>query len=136
MLDRELPAATALERPLHEVEACLERLGAALIDRESGDAGAFEPSAIEQHAAHLHAALKDAVEAFRSAAALGQIPASLRHRLVVAGGRMAAQRTALSRANVSLDRAIDVLMPVELGDLYGAGGKADRRLLGGGSIQA
>jgi hypothetical protein len=49
---------------------------------------------------------------------------------------MAAQRTALSRANVSLDRAIDVLMPAELGELYGASGKSDRRFFPGGSIQA
>ncbi|XHS76711.1 hypothetical protein ACFJGW_13335 [Burkholderiaceae bacterium UC74_6] len=133
MPDRELPLSSNLEQPLLEVEGCLERLGAALI---GGETSPIEPSAIEQHAEHLHAALREAVEAFRSAASQGQIPASLRHRLVLAGGQMAAQRTALSRANVSLDRAIDVLMPAEMGDLYGASGKSDRRYFPGGSIQA
>jgi hypothetical protein len=128
MSDREALSIPDLEQPLLEVEACLERLGAALTGREA--------TVIEQQAAHLHRTLAQAVDAFRVAAAQGNVPAPLRNRLVVASGRMAAQRTVLTRANVSLDRAIDVLMPAEIGDLYGASGKADRRRHSGGSISA
>ena len=117
-----------LEQPLLAVEDCLERLGAALRGREA--------SSIEQQAADLHRALAQAVEAFRRAALVGSVPAPLRNRLVMASGQMAAQRTVLTRANVSLDRAIDVLMPAEIGDVYGASGKAAKRLRSGGSIQA
>ncbi|MBV8501789.1 MAG: hypothetical protein JO006_08730 [Paucibacter sp.] len=128
MPDREQLCAPELEQPLAEVEDCLERLGAALTGSEV--------STIEQQAAHLHRALAQAVEAFRAAAAKGKVPAPLRNRLVIASGRMAAQRTVLTRANVSLDRAIEVLMPAEIGDVYGVSGKSDRRLRSGGSVQA
>ena len=121
-------ASPELEQPLLEVEACLQRLGAALTGRET--------QSIEQQAAALHRALAQAVEAFRLAALQGTVPAPLRNRLVMASGQMAAQRTVLTRANVSLDRAIDVLMPTEVGDVYGASGKAARRSRSGGSIQA
>jgi hypothetical protein len=64
------------------------------------------------------------------------VPAALRNRLVRAGGLLAAQRETLARGNASLDRALDVLIPSEPTGLYGAGGKAERRSLGGGSYQA
>jgi hypothetical protein len=48
----------------------------------------------------------------------------------------AAQRETLARGNASLDRALDVLIPSEPTGLYGAGGKAERRSVGGGSYQA
>jgi len=128
MSDREVLSSLAIEQPLIEVEDCLARLGAALTGREA--------AVIEQQAAHLHQALAQAVEAFRYAALVGTVPAPLRNRLVLASGQMAAQRTALTRANVSLDRAIDVLMPAELSDVYAASGKAAKRPRSGGSIQA
>ncbi len=128
MSDREAISSPELEQRLCEVENCLDRLGAALTGREA--------QSIEQQAAELHQSLAQAVDAFRVAASQGNIPQTLRNRLVMASGQMAAQRTVLSRANVSLDRAIDVLMPTELGDVYGASGKPARRFRSGGSISA
>lgn len=122
------PIAPKLEQPLLEVEGCLNLLGDALLHRDM--------AAIEQHAVHLQGALAQAVEAFREAARTGSLPPQLRNRLVMAGGRMAAQRESLSRASVALDRAIDVLMPSDPGDVYGSSGKAERRGRLRGSIQA
>jgi hypothetical protein len=122
------PIAQNLEQPLLEVEGSLNRLGEALLRRDM--------AAIELHAASLHGALAQAVAAFREAASTGSLPAQLRNRLVLAGGRMAAQRESLSRASVALDRAIDVLMPADLGDVYGASGKAERRSRTRGSLLA
>ncbi len=122
------PIRPDLELPLLAVEGRLNQLGEALLQRDL--------AAVEQHAAELHGALAEAVEAFRSAARLGALLQPLRNRLVVAGGRMAAQRESLSRASVALDRAIDVLMPADPGDVYGSGGKAERRARLRGSIQA
>ena len=122
------PITRDLEQPLLEVEARLNRLGEALLHRDL--------AAVEQHAAELHGALAQAVETFRAAARTGSLPPQLRNRLVLAGGLMAAQRESLSRASVALDRAIDVLMPADAGDVYGSGGKAERRGPLRGSIQA
>ncbi|MBW8846137.1 MAG: hypothetical protein JF607_14320, partial [Burkholderiales bacterium] len=72
---------------------------------------------------------------FSEAARTGNVPAALRNRLVRAGGLLAAQRETLARGNASLDRALDVLIPSEPTGLYGAGGKAERRSVGG-SYQA
>ena len=47
--------------------------------------------------------------------------------------RESVQRESLARGNASLDRALDVLIPSEPTGLYGAGGKSERRLVGGGS---
>jgi len=116
-----------LELPLVEVESCLNLLGEALLRRDT--------QAIELHAASLHVALAKAIERFSAAARAGNVPAGLRNRLVLAGGRVAAQRESLARATAALDRAIDVLMPAEATGVYSASGKAERKSLGG-SIQA
>lgn len=117
-----------LEQPLLAVEACLKQLGDALASRD--------PAAIEQHAADLHQLLARAVQAFGEAARQGSLPSALRHRLVRAGGLLAAQRETLARGNASLDRALEVLIPSEPTGLYGAGGKPERRGLGSSSFQA
>lgn len=118
----------ALEQPLLAVESCLNLLGEALLRRDS--------QAIELHAAALHQALAQAIAMFSEAARVGAVPPNLRHRLVQAGGRVAAQRESLARATAALDRAIDVLMPGEASGLYSALGKTERKTLGGGSYQA
>ncbi|MFT7721925.1 MAG: hypothetical protein QM788_03700 [Roseateles sp.] len=123
-----LPLGAELEQPLLAVEAALNQLGDALARRDT--------AAIEQHAAELHQHLARAVQSFREAARTGGVPTALRHRLVRAGGLLAAQREALARGNASLDRALDVLIPSEPTGLYGAGGRAERRSLGGGGYQA
>ena len=114
-----------LEQPLLAVEAALNLLGDALARRDA--------AAIEQHSAELHQQLARAVQSFTEAARTGSV---LRNRLVRAGGLLAAQRETLARGNASLDRALDVLIPSEPTGLYGAGGKAERRSMGGGSFQA
>ncbi|MDT8999302.1 hypothetical protein RQP53_08500 [Paucibacter sp. APW11] len=121
------PLSQELEQPLLEVESCLNLLGEALVRRDS--------AAIEMQAAALHQALAQAIKAFGEAARAGNVPANLRHRLVLAGGRVAAQRESLARATAALDRAIDVLMPSESTGLYSALGKSERKTLGG-SFQA
>lgn len=117
-----------LEQPLLAVETCLNQLGDALARRDS--------AAIELNAGQLQQLLARAVQAFSEAARTGSVPADLRHRLMRAGGLLAAQREALARGNASLDRALDVLIPSEPTGLYGAGGKAERKSVGGGSYQA
>jgi hypothetical protein len=117
-----------LEQPLLAVEACLNLLGEALLRRDT--------QAIELHASALHQSLAEAITLFSEAARNGHVPAGLRHRLVQAGGRVAAQRESLARATAALDRAIDVLMPGEATGLYSALGKSERKSLGGGSYQA
>lgn len=119
------PLSAELEQPLLAVEAALNQLGDALARRDA--------AAIEQHSADLHQHLARAVQSFGEAARSGGVPAALRNRLVRAGGLLAAQREALARGNASLDRALDVLIPSEPTGLYGAGGKSERRLAGGGS---
>ncbi len=119
------PLSAELEQPLLAVEAALNQLGDALARRDA--------AAIEQHAADLHHHLARAVQSFAEAARTGSVPAALRHRLVRAGGLLAAQRESLARGNASLDRALDVLIPSEPTGLYGAAGKSERRLAGGGS---
>jgi len=125
--DPDAALSLELEPPLLEVESCLNLLSDALLRRDT--------VAVEQHAAALHQSLARAVERFSQAARTGNIPPQLRNRLVVAGGRVAAQRESLARATASLDRAIDVLMPGEPTGLYSALGKSERKSLGG-SIQA
>jgi hypothetical protein len=122
------PLSAELEQPLLAVEAALNQLGDALARRDA--------AAIEQHSAELHQHLARAVQSFSEAARTGSVPAALRNRLVRAGGLLAAQRESLARGNASLDRALDVLIPSEPTGLYGAGGKAERRSVGGGSFTA
>jgi hypothetical protein len=120
-----------LEQPLQAVEDCLAALGVALTRQDT--------RAVDEVAAQLHAALAAAVDHFARAARAGGVPPRLRQRLAVASGQVAAQREALARATASLDRAMDVLMPVRAAPaagLYGALGNSDRNGACGGSLLA
>lgn len=110
----------ALEASLQAVEMHLGALGAALRDRDS--------VAIERHASDLHRALAAAIHRFSFASRQPSgVPQSLRQRLALASGQVAAQRESLARATAALDRAIDVLMPSPLpATVYGTGGQSDR----------
>ena len=116
-----------LEDKLLAVEAQLAHLGDALIARNT--------QGIDVYSTELHRALARAVDHFTMAANAGTVPLALRRRLAAAGGQVAAQREALSRATAALDRAIDVLMPRETPALYSAYGSASRNFRGG-SVQA
>ena len=116
-----------LEPTVAAVEARLQALADALRGQDA--------AAIELHANELHRALANAVNRFAVAAKAGQIPPALRHRLVNAGGVVAAQRESLARATAALDRAIDVLLPGDAASVYSSTGAAGRSTLGG-SIQA
>ena len=112
-----------LEAALGAVESGLASLGDALQARDSAD--------IDRHATELHRALATAVDHFAHAARGGALPQALRTRLAHASGKVAAQRESLARATAALDRAIDVLIPSELGGLYSTHGAAERSILGG-----
>jgi len=120
-------ADPVLESTLSAVESRLSSLGEALRARDL-------PS-IDLHASELHRALSNAVDHFSRAARSGPLPASLRRRLVDAGGSVAAQRESLARATAALDRAIDVLLPRDAPVMYGNYGAAER-LGRGGSVHA
>lgn len=124
-----LDAHAPLEAALTALEGCLAALGEALRERDAG--------AIDRHAGALHGALSGAIACFGRAAQTGSVPAALRHRLAVAGGRVAAQRESLARATAALDRAIDALMPApaRAGALYDATGGA-RASRSGASVSA
>lgn len=107
-----------LEPMLVAVEQGLDALGVALRDADS--------LGIARHADALHGALAAAVEGYRCAARSARVPAALRHRLALAGAKVAAQREALARATAALDRAIDTLMPQSGGALYSPLGNAQR----------
>ncbi|MCU0967625.1 MAG: hypothetical protein MUF03_02195 [Rubrivivax sp.] len=107
-----------LEPRLAAVEERLAGLGAALTRHDA--------AAIESEASALHEALASALDHFGRAARQGGVPPALRQRLAIAGARVAAQREALARAMVSLDLAIDALLPPPASALYSAGGHADR----------
>jgi hypothetical protein len=121
-------AGSELEQPLLVVENALKALSEVLSLRDA--------AAIEQHAAQLQQALAEAMASFGAAARNGGVPPALRHRLMMAGGLVAAQRESLSRSSTALDRALDVLIPAELTGLYSAGGRAERKQTSGGSFQA
>lgn len=120
-----LQRAAELEPPLAELEDCLGGLAQALC--------ANDAQAIEEQAGKLHSALARAIAQFTRAAKAGQVPPALRHRLALAGGRVAAQREALARATASLDRAIDLLLPAEpvASGIYGALGGSSRQSASG-----
>jgi hypothetical protein len=121
--------AIELERPLQAVE---EQLGALALGLQRQDTDAIDRAA---HA--LHVALAAAVEHFALAARRGNIPLSLRRRLAVASGQVAAQREALARATASLDRAIDALLPrPAAGGVYSAAGAGLRTTGTPGSLLA
>ena len=127
---RALQQAAALEGPLAAVEVGLHALSMALHRQDA--------PAVERMAAELHTALATAVDHFGRAARSGGVPPSLRRRLALAGGQVAAQREALARATASLDRAIDVLLPRLPAQpaLYSAGGNTSRSMGQGGSLLA
>ena len=127
---RALHQAAALEAPLAAVEDGLNALSMALHRQDA--------PAVERMAAELHSALAAAVDHFGRAARTGGVPPSLRRRLALAGGQVAAQREALARATASLDRAIDVLLPRLPAQpaLYSAGGNTPRSIGQGGSLLA
>lgn len=127
---RGLHQAAALEAPLAAVEDGLHALSMALHRQDA--------PAVERMAAELHTALAAAVDHFARAARGGGVPPSLRRRLALAGGQVAAQREALARATASLDRAIDVLLPPMTTQpaLYSAGGSTARATGQGGSLLA
>lgn len=113
-----------LEAALALVELSLAALGDALREHDA--------QAIESRASELHRALAQAVHRFAHAARSGGVPPSLRSRLALASGRVAAQRESLARATAALDRAIDVLMPRENGAVYSAQGGTERTTVSGG----
>jgi hypothetical protein len=128
MLDPVIPrpaptGAPELEDTLSAVESRLAALGTALRARDA--------TAIDLEATELHRALARAVDRFALAARHGALPPALRHRLVTASGRVAAERESLARATAALDRAIDVLMPRDAATLYSAQGSAERSRTGG-----
>ena len=120
-----LPAAPSaeLETTLVALETQLVALGAALQARDG--------AAIDAHASELPRALARAVTRFSAAAQGGAVPAPLRQRLVMASSIVAAQRESLARATAALDRAIDVLMPREAGNVYSVRGTAERAVSSG-----
>jgi hypothetical protein len=127
---RALQQAAALEAPLAAVEDGLNALSMALHRQDA--------PAVERVAAELHCALAAAVDHFARAAKAGGVPPSMRRRLALAGGQVAAQREALARATASLDRAIDVLLPrlPAQPTLYSAAGNTSRSASQGGSLLA
>lgn len=119
-----LQRVAELEPPLTALEDSLAGLAQALCSNDA--------QAIDARADELHRALALAVGRFAQAARSGQVPGTLRQRLALAGGRVAAQREALARATASLDRAIDVLLPANpMQPVYDAGGNAGRRACAG-----
>ena len=103
---------------LAAVEGRLAALGEALRTRDS--------AGIELHAGELQRALVNAVDPFARAARSGELSPAWRHRLALAGAQVAAQRESLARATASLDRAIELLLPVEGSALYSTHGNPQR----------
>ncbi|HEV8690605.1 MAG TPA: hypothetical protein VGQ91_09945 [Ideonella sp.] len=98
-----LRQATDLESALVAVEARLAELGEALKLRDA--------EATEAASAALHRTLSVAVDYASQAARNGGMPPALRRRLAMAGGQVAALRESIARASVSLDKAIEILLP-------------------------
>ena len=118
------PAALAchatLEQAVVKVETCLATLGEALRQR---DALAIETAAIS-----LQGALTSTLHRLSAAVReTGGVPLPLRRRLARASGEVAAQREGVLRANASVQRALDVLMPSDaLTAAYAADGARAR----------
>ena len=112
-----LRQASDLESALAAVELRLAELGEALKQR---DAEATEIASVA-----LHRALSTAVDFSSQAARNGGMPPALRRRLAMAGGQVAALRESIARASVSLDKAIEILLPEAAptqSSVYGAQG--------------
>lgn len=116
-------ASTELETALAGVELQLGRLTEALTSRDM--------AAIETVATSLQRALGDTLDRFsRHNRSHGSLPAALRQRLVLAAGRVSAQRASLARASTTMDRALQILMPGD-GPLYTAQGQTAHQRPGG-----
>ena len=113
-----LTPVSPLEPVLAAVEGRLAALGEALRMRDS--------AGIDCHASELQRALAHAVDPFTRAAHRGELPPTWRLRLALAGAQVAAQRESLARATASLDRAIELLLPVEGSALYSTHGNPQR----------
>ena len=118
-----LTSGSQLGELMAAVEGRLAALGEALRTRDS--------AGIELHSAELQRALANAVDPFARAARSGELPLAWRHRLALAGAQVAAQRESLARATVSLDRAIEVLLPAAASALYSTQGNPQRAARGG-----
>jgi hypothetical protein len=93
-----------LEDAVATIETRLAALGHALRQRDA--------LAIETSAQGLQRAFTSAIHRFTAAAREADgIPLPLRRRLAIARGQVAAQRETLARANATLDRAMNVLLP-------------------------
>lgn len=116
-------ATTELETALAGVELQLGRLADALQQRDL--------AAVEPVASGLQRELADTLDRFaRHQRAHGGLPAALRQRLVLAAGRVSAQRASLARASTAMDRALQILMPGD-GPLYTPQGHAAHQRPGG-----
>lgn len=98
-----LRETSELESTLGAVERCLADLADSL-KRHDADA-------TEAASAALHRALSAAMERASHAARHGGMPPTLRRRLAIAGGQVAALREAIARATTSLDKSIEILLP-------------------------
>lgn len=115
-----------LEAALATVETLIAQLGQALSEHD--------PAATETASAALHRALGQAVDRATRAARHGGMPPALRRRLAACGGQVAALREAVARASVSLDKALEILLPgagTARANVYGADGQAARTSTGG-----
>ena len=126
-----LPALEAA--PLGEAEHHLAALESLLVEMRVA-LQRPDPAAVDAVTVRLQVALALAIDAFRHS---GGVPAALRRRLALAGSEVAAQREAIARASVSLERAMDVLLPhaTAPAPLYSASG-ASRRPPLSGSVHA
>lgn len=97
------PDTVELESALSSVEQAIAALGQTLAQQS--------PDAVEAAAGALQAAMRAAMERFAQVAKRGTMPPSLRRRLAMASGQVAAQREALFRATTALDQALDILIP-------------------------
>ncbi len=107
----------AAAQPLATLDQHITALGQALQGQDA--------QALHSAADRLVAALDAAQPVLREP---GALTPALRRHLAFAVGRVAAQREALARATASVDRAIEVLLPVPApaAATYGATGYAER----------
>ena len=113
----EAPAAPAAPAVLATLDEQLTALGQALQGRDA--------QSLQSAADRLVAALDAAQPVLREP---GTLTPALRRHLAFAVGRVAAHREALARASASVDRAIEVLLPVPApaATTYSAAGYAER----------
>jgi hypothetical protein len=108
-----------LEDAVGRIETALAGLGEALRRRDA--------LAVDTEVQALQGAIASAMHRLSAAARQpGGVPLPLRRRLAVAGGQVAAQRETLARANASLQRALDVLLPPQDALAYAADGARAR----------